>query len=376
LCFAGLFDQGNLFLVFVERTMTHKRYSEFAEEWNCDEVKLCDAFIHAKELGTLEHHNLIAFLIAKNIKNKNIIYPEDSHSISSLYSLVSGPIDSFWKECRQRLDRIMNRAGKTNDKLPDTVQSLEQFLTKVPDWRTNSYIFPKNNNIALKQISQRSGLCFINAPEILQYYLVAKNNRPNETGMIDTLMMIRNCWDNERLKQHIFQDTGGSSVNLLREILEPNSLVTPTSKFETHFKKYGPLLISGFVVHEDFLMENKHSHDDEPQGDVVGTHAMIIIGTRRDTENRLWFLVQNWWDSKQFVEISKRYLVNSRAVCFVVKTKQKIIPKEFPTHFHTYAESEHLDKSEQLIFEDPVCPVPRSLRKPYKDKATQIRNSE
>jgi hypothetical protein len=340
--------------------MTHERYLEFAEEWNCDEVKVCDAFIHAKELETLEHHNLIA--IAKNIKNKNIVYPEDNHTISSLYSLVIDPIDNFWKECRQRLCRILNDAVKTSNKLPDTVQSLEQFLTKVPDWHTNSYIFPKNNNIALKQISQRSGLCYINAPEILQYYLVAMNKRPNETGVIDTLMMIRKCWDSKRLEEHIFQDTGGSSVNLLREILEPNSLVTPTSKFETHFKKYGPLLVSGFVVHEDFL-ENKNSYDGAPQGDVVGTHAMIIIGTRRDTENRLWFLVQNWWDSKQFVQISKSYLVNCRAVCYVVKTKQNSIPSEFPTHLYTYAESEHLDKSEQPIFETPVCPVPSSFKK-------------
>lgn len=341
--------------------MKHERYREFAEEWNCDEDKVRDAFIQANEPGTLENRNLYAFLITKNIKNKYIIYPEDSHSVSSLYSLVSDPNDNFCKVWRQRLDGILNNSGKTSNELPDTVQSLEQFMTKIPEWHTNGYVFTKNNNITIKQRSQRGGLCYINAPVILQYYLVAINNRHNDTGIINTLKMIRK-WDGKRLEQHIFQDTGGRSVNILREILQPNSLVVPTSKFETHLKKYGPLLISGFVVHDDFL-ENKLSYDGVPQGDVVGTHAMLIIGARRDLDNKLWFLVQNWWDSKQFVQISKSYLVNCKAVCFVVKTAQNSIPTEFPTHLHTYAESEHLDKSDQLIFENPVCPVPSSFKK-------------
>jgi hypothetical protein len=176
----------------------------------------------------------------------------------------------------------------------------------VPAWSKTGgkvFVFPSEKSIPIKQRTHKSGLCYIHAPEVIQYYLVASQNASTETGMIDMSKMIRKCWEERSLDSHIFENAGGNSPRMLRKILHPNSLVVPTTKPETQLKKYGPALVSGFVVHEDFL-EHRHSYDTAPTGAVVGHHAMVIIGWRRDQNNKLWYLVQNWWDSKRFVQSS------------------------------------------------------------------------
>ena len=35
---------------------------------------------------------------------------------------------------------------------------------------------------------------------------------------------------------------------------------------------------------------------------------MLLVGIRKDEANQIFFLIQNWWERKQFVEIRKDYL--------------------------------------------------------------------
>lgn len=54
---------------------------------------------------------------------------------------------------------------------------------------------------------------------------------------------------------------------------------------------------------------------------VSGRHAMVLVGFRQDGAE-LRFLLQNWWVSKPFVEVSQEYLVAAESRVFFVTTPQ------------------------------------------------------
>jgi hypothetical protein len=43
------------------------------------------------------------------------------------------------------------------------------------------------------------------------------------------------------------------------------------------------------------------------------SHAMILIGGRRDKHGKLWLLLQNWWPDMQLVEVSAEYFATCKA---------------------------------------------------------------
>jgi hypothetical protein len=73
-------------------------------------------------------------------------------------------------------------------------------------------------------------------------------------------------------------------------------------------------------------------------------HAMVLVGHRR-SDGKDVYLLQNWWEDKQFVEVSAEYLEACRATVTFVETPQTAIPEEFPATFAEFAETEvYLDK--------------------------------
>ena len=74
---------------------------------------------------------------------------------------------------------------------------------------------------------------------------------------------------------------------------------------------------------------------------------MILIGCRTE-ETKNYFLLQNWWKKKQFVEVDEEYLKACSPTLFYVKTPQESIPNQFPTNFAKFAENENLDKQESF----------------------------
>eukprot|EP00298_Acanthocystis_sp_HF-20_P004251 c14593_g1_i1.p2 GENE.c14593_g1_i1~~c14593_g1_i1.p2 ORF type:complete len:107 (-),score=23.28 c14593_g1_i1:38-358(-) len=69
-------------------------------------------------------------------------------------------------------------------------------------------------------------------------------------------------------------------------------------------------------------------------------HSMLIVGVREKET----FLVQNWWDWKQFVEIDYTYLWECESVLHFVRTTQTTIPTEFTVNIKPFAEC--VDKPE------------------------------
>lgn len=152
------------------------------------------------------------------------------------------------------------------------------------------------------QPGQQSRLCYMHAPVIVQYHaiwhtLLRSGATTSSHGVVDVARYIAEHFSAKQLEQHVFDDSGGSSVRFLRAILEPRSVLSAadSSRFKECLALYGPGLVSGFEVHADFKDESVHKHHSLPAGDSVGQHAMVLMGVRLDPgtgEER--FILQNW----------------------------------------------------------------------------------
>jgi len=258
-----------------------------------------------------------------------------------------------YEECQGRLDRLLkNNGDSSSNDIPGDVQTFETFCQLVPEWNdpNKSYVFfrdePKvEGKEVLVQRAQLSGLCYIHGPDMLQHYLVSMNTEKS-AGMIDISKLIRENFDALQLEDHIFKDDGGSSETMLRFILETNSIVSTTKIdcISQDLKKFGPLLVSRFKVHAEFSQDIPKYHG-KPTEEYKGLHAMILIGARIDNDKE-FFLLQNWWKSKQFIEVDKEYLKLSSAALYYVETPQLSIPNQFPVYYAKFSENENLDKAE------------------------------
>jgi hypothetical protein len=76
-----------------------------------------------------------------------------------------------------------------------------------------------------------------------------------------------------------------------------------------------------------------------PTGKTIGFHAMVLVGHRYEKcKNKLYFLLQNWWKNKQFIEVDEDYLEISGANITFIKTPQFSIPDQFAKNFGRYYE--------------------------------------
>jgi len=246
--------------------------------------------------------------------------------------------------------------------VPVNVQTFADFCKTIPEWgdSSKSYVFPRdhpnvqNKQNVLAQRYQLSGLCYIHAPVMVQHYLVAMNVATTTIpGMIDISKFIRHSFSAKQLEKHIFNDAGDSSLHMLQSILEPKSIVISSDMvmFEQRLKQFGPGLVAGFKVYDDFYNgAGKHSYAGQPKNEPSGFHAMLLIGVRKDEQQgKTKYLLQNWWKGKQFVEMDDIYLEACTSNVYFVKTPQAKIPTEFPVNFAVYAENENmLDKPECL----------------------------
>ena len=253
------------------------------------------------------------------------------------------------------VDRLVSADGDAvYNVVPRGWHTFPNFLRRHPAWKSPpAYVFHRDKGVSVPQRQQQpSGLCYLHAPEVLQHYLVSQH-QPG-VGMIDMTKMIRRLYSARKLERHIFDDEGGYSVGVLKWILVANS-VTFSSGFDQitqNLQRYGPGLVDGFEVFSDFYHSALHSFDGAPHGDFIGHHAMVLIGSRTDANGKQWFLLQNWWKTSQFVEVTEAYLRASSATVHFVVTPQKTIPNKFPTYDNVFAMNSNVDKPEQLIRKD------------------------
>ena len=66
---------------------------------------------------------------------------------------------------------------------------------------------------------------------------------------------------------------------------------------------------------------------------------MLLIGTRKTDDDEYFFLLQNWWEGRFFVEVSADYLYSSEATISFVEEDITEIPTAFACTNSPYSET-------------------------------------
>jgi len=195
---------------------------------------------------------------------------------------------------RAYFQRIHNRLLKfeTQDveiHKPESPRNVQKFDPKLfPKYDHTNTVFLKWKGIEVQR-AQNSGLCYMHAPALVQYYAIAQaTNGKTEHKMLDIFKMIRDSYSPQKLYDHVMKDEGGNSREFLNHILHPNSIIVAKgfdASAITAINQYGAGLISCFKVHEDFL-DDKQFQEGKPSGKFHGLHAMALVGAREDKEKK------------------------------------------------------------------------------------------
>jgi len=255
----------------------------------------------------------------------------------------------------ERLERIVVK-GEHGSPLKTTDNRFVRFCKHIGEWgdAAKSYVVfrdheqLKDKNAFVERV-QKSGLCYMHAPIVLQHYLVRMNS-DTPVMMLDMAIYLRHHMDNEALYLHIWSDHGGDSAEFLRQILvqQPEPVVTTVettaARLAERLKECGPLLVAGVridaVFDDQTTMSFRGVRDDKHKG----RHAMVMVGHRKDGDVDL-FLLQNWWRKKPFVEVTAQYLVSCQANGYVVVTPQ-LTMGQYPAGNCACIEAENLDAAE------------------------------
>eukprot|EP01127_Copromyxa_protea_P011319 TRINITY_DN283_c0_g1_i15.p1 TRINITY_DN283_c0_g1~~TRINITY_DN283_c0_g1_i15.p1 ORF type:complete len:325 (+),score=56.83 TRINITY_DN283_c0_g1_i15:181-1155(+) len=251
-----------------------------------------------------------------------------------------------YEAARERLLRLISTEEETHsDVVPSGLHLWNE--TEFPGYKKEDVFFLKHP-AALSQRYQLSGLCYMHGPAMVQHYALAHNN--HSVPMIDLLKFIKEHFTAEQLERHIFDNQGGDSSTFLKSILQANTVLVspglPHQSILSLFRDLGPALVSKFKVHEDFMKASVHHHYGKPSGKFIGYHAMTFVGHRLSDNGTSYFLLQNWWEKKQFVEVDADYLKASGAYFTFIETPQTGIPDTFSYTYGKYHELEAVDKPE------------------------------
>ena len=90
---------------------------------------------------------------------------------------------------------------------------------------------------------------------------------------------------------------------------EDGSLYSVTCQLILERVSLSPALISVFRVYPDFGQTNTVSFSGRParKNNValsdVAKHSMVLIGARKTSKGEYFFLLQNWWEGRYFIEV-------------------------------------------------------------------------
>jgi hypothetical protein len=249
-------------------------------------------------------------------------------------------------------------------------KEFESFCERCPQWSADDVaLFWKTYEHITDLLvirCQRTGLCFMHAPVTLQHYLVCIcKGKKSDTGIIDIASYINKYWKSDKLADYLFRNRGGDSYRFFLEInhhvpdlrmkLDRFHMPNVDQKFWESMMvelQSRPVLLSNFTVRDSFQSSvavsfNTFNRDEKE----VGQHAMLIVGGRK-SEDEYYFLLQNWWSGRYFIEVSSTYLQETDSVLTFVRADIESIPEDLPTTRATYAEttadcSEKLDEMSQ-----------------------------
>jgi hypothetical protein len=315
----------------------------------------------------------IKFLKAKGITSpETIVAKLDDVALDKINSLVDGDIkltegNFFEEHLKQFTDIVPAWIHSTLPGKKRKADSQEDGVVVNLFWTQ----FSAEQQARIMVIrKQKSGLCYLHAPVVLEHYLIAivtggENSSTYDIGKYEAYML-----SGEHLLNFILADKGGSSQDTLNELCgltddsdvkcytipakEDRLLYSVTCEIILECVALSPALISLFRVYPDFGQTNAVSFSGLPAKQKmvalsdIARHSMVLIGARKTSEGEYFFLLQNWWEGRYFIEVSAEYMHHCGAQITFVK-KGIIRKKELITFLceALYAETS-ADASETL----------------------------
>ena len=240
--------------------------------------------------------------------------------------------------------------------------AFDAFCKEHPAWgdASQSFVFFRDHakvkalsddaraKLKVTRIQPSGGLSYTHAPAVLQHNLVTLHSGGEHTEMLNVAKFIVKFFEADKIYDHVVHNEGSPSEAFLEKITQ----LEPWSRdLESHFfckwdddslsqqmaqivakklEEYGTGLVAEFKVEPAFRDSEHVSFKGEARQEPIGLHAMTLVGHRKERGQHL-FLLQNWWRSRQFIEVSADYLAAARAVVTFMKKDVTEIPKEFPT---------------------------------------------
>lgn len=252
---------------------------------------------------------------------------------------VENPINllsSLKDEEVDRLFKLMNGDIVLSGKTFHT--EIEKFFLSCPEWTNYNetdkvcLFYQKYQHLKYLKVLriQKSRLCSIHACVVLQHYLVTigKNEEDENLGMLDIAKYESSQLRGINMVKFIKDELSIPAEFFFRSVLcqfrrrdsivtlplpSPATLPSHNTLCEEIMSRveYYPALVSNFAVTSVFKARGKVSYSGIPEGDeddYEKTHAMVLIGMRKTADGNYYMLLQNWWASKPFVEVSSEYL--------------------------------------------------------------------
>lgn len=224
--------------------------------------------------------------------------------------------------------------------------------TEFPGYRAEDVFFLKHPNALVQTYQHGPGLSGMHAPAMVQHYALVRNNR--SAPMLDVVSYVRNNVTGNALKSHIFGSLDYDSATFLSRILAPCSRISYSVKGDgvrQDYDDYGPGLVHNMMLQEDFTNMSVRKHYGRPHGRLIGRHSMALVGHRFDKKKRkLYYLLQNWWKEKQFVEVDMDYLIMCGAYIRFIQTPQDAIPNGLASTYFKYHALDFVDAQERDSF--------------------------
>jgi hypothetical protein len=124
------------------------------------------------------------------------------------------------------------------------------------------------------------------------------------------------------------RNKGGQAIDIFKHLSQhyetdfkkiwANKVSIGLKNFRKCLTKFGAGLVTKFHVDDNFRDSDNFSFTGSVDIDTTKTtgHAMVLVGVREDKLGQGWFLLQNWWEGKQFVEMTLEYLKSSNALLY------------------------------------------------------------
>jgi hypothetical protein len=209
-------------------------------------------------------------------------------------------------------DMIMGALyGDMPSPLPTFQDELKLFMTKNSKWTRQCLVMNPGDGV-LRIVNGRE-LCSLTSAVVFTYHVLkCKNQKTINIGRLVS------TFPKQRLQAHLFQCVGETAVKNLTQITtltDSNLIYANITRGNAEsiafvikcLTDYGVGLVSRFRVYKTFIDGADTLTTLKKDDPFVGYHSMLIIGYREEA-GQIYFLLQNWWKDRCFMEVSADYL--------------------------------------------------------------------